>query len=223
MDADGLADIADLACHSGWLAALRGDPETAEITLAVLQEPPVSEDPQDMAMISLLEAFTAAARDQPENVLRHARGVLAHVETLGISAESQRWAWPLAARAAWDRQDTAATTELLTMLDSYQPGHVPPMLRAERDLCCARLASSGPGQAATAAFAAAISRLREHSTPYHLAHGLLDQAQHLARQADGDAAAAAVEEAADIARRLHCQPLLDRAADMTSADSGSVR
>jgi hypothetical protein len=109
------------------------------------------------------------------------------------------------------------------MLDSYQPGHVPPMLRAERDLCCARLASSGPGQAATAAFAAAISRLREHSTPYHLAHGLLDQAQHLARQADGDAAAAAVEEAADIARRLHCQPLLDRAADMTSADSGSVR
>jgi hypothetical protein len=92
------------------------------------------------------------------------------------------------------------------------------MLRAERDLCRARLASSGPGEAATVAFAAAISRLREHSTPYHLAHGLLDQAQHLARRADGDAAVAAVEEATAIARRLHCQPLLDRAADMTSAE-----
>ena len=32
------------------------------------------------------------------------------------------------------------------------------------------------------------------------------------------AAAAAVSEAADIARRLHCQPLLDRAADLTSAE-----
>ena len=218
MDADGLADIEYFACYRGWLAALRGDTETAEITLAAQQEIQVSEDPQDMSLISLVEAFTAAARGQPQNALRHTRGTLAHAETLGISAESLRWAWPLAARAACELQDTAATTELLTMLDSYQPGHVPPMLRAERDLCRARLPSSGTGQSATTAFASAISRLREHSTPYHLAHGLLDQAQHLARLDDSDAAAAAIEEARDIARRLHCQPLLDRAADITSAE-----
>ena len=51
-----------------------------------------------------------------------------------------------------------------------------------------------------AAFADAIAGLHQHSTPYHLAHGLLDQA-----------AAAATGEAACIARRLGCQPLLDRA------------
>ena len=37
------------------------------------------------------------------------------------------------------------------------------------------------------------------------------------RQGDTQAAAAAVEEARGIAERLRCQPLLDRAADLTPA------
>ena len=139
--------------------------------------------------------------------------VLAHADALGISHESLRWAWPLAARAAHDLGDTAATRELLALLDSYPPGHLAPMLRAERDLVRARLAARDGDQAAAASFAAAISGLRELSTPYHLAHGLLDHAQHLSRTRDADAAAAAIGEARDIARRLRCQPLLDRAAD----------
>jgi predicted amidophosphoribosyltransferase len=64
---------------------------------------------------------------------------------------------------------------------------------------------------AEVAFAAAISSLREHSTPYHLAHGLLDQAAHLLRTNEDEAAAAAISEAADIGERLRCRPLLDRA------------
>jgi len=56
------------------------------------------------------------------------------------------------------------------------------------------------------------------STPYHLAHGLLDYAQHLTGVSDNDAAAAASGEARDIARRLRCQPLLDRAAAATLAE-----
>ena len=82
------------------------------------------------------------------------------------------------------------------------------MQRAERDLARARLAAApdaGP------AFAAAISGLRELSTPYHLAHGLLDHAAHLSYLGDDQAAAAAASEAAGIAARLGCQPLLDRA------------
>jgi hypothetical protein len=47
--------------------------------------------------------------------------------------------------------------------------------------------------------------------PYHLAHGLLDHAAHLAAHGEAEAAAAATGEAAGIARRLRCQPLLDRA------------
>ena len=67
-----------------------------------------------------------------------------------------------------------------------------------------------------------IAALREHSTPYHLAHGLLDQAQHLGGRGEADAAAAAADEARGIARRLRCRPLLDRA-EMISAEPGVMR
>ena len=85
------------------------------------------------------------------------------------------------------------------------------MQRAERDLARARLTNDSTGPDAGAAFAAAITSLRQHSTPYHLAHGLLDHAEHLLRVGDDEAAAAATGEARGIAARLGCRPLLDRA------------
>ena len=85
------------------------------------------------------------------------------------------------------------------------------MQRAERDLARARLTAADGGPDAGAAFAAAITGLRQHSTPYHLAHGLLDHAAHLLRVGDKEAAGPAIDKAADIAERLRCQPLLDRA------------
>jgi len=187
--------------------------------LGALRDLRASEDPQDEAKISIAEAFTAAARHQPDKALHHARDTLSQVGALGISHECLCWAWPLAARAAHDLGDTTAIGELLTLLDSYQPGHLAPMLRAERDLTRARLADHHGESDATASFAAAITSLREHSTPYHLAHGLLDHAQHLSLRGDTDAAATAADEARDIARRLRCQPLLDRAA-ATSTEPG---
>jgi AAA ATPase domain len=216
-DGDGLADIGFLACYRGWLATLRGDAGTAQTVLAALPDLRASEQSQDKALISLAEAFTAATRRQPQDALRCARGTLAHADVIGISHFCLRWAWPLAARAAHELHDAAATGELLALLDSYPPGHLAPMQRAERDLARARLAARDGDQAAAASFAAAVSGLRERSTPYHLAHGLLDHAQHLTRLRDADAAAAAAGEARDIARRLRCQPLLDRAEDITPA------
>jgi hypothetical protein len=215
---DGLAEREALACYRGWLAALRGDAADAETTLAALPDLRTSEEPQDKARISIVEAFTAAARRQPLDALHDSRGTLAHVGALGINAEFTRWAWPLAARAAYDLGDAAATGELLALLDACQPGHLAPMQRAERDLVRARLAASG-GDPAAEPFASAISGLRELSTPYHLAHGLLDHAEYLARQGDGDAAALAVEEARTIGHRLRCQPLLDRADAIEGAAS----
>jgi len=116
-----------------------------------------------------------------------------------------------AARAAHDLADAAATAGLLALLDGYQPGQLAPMQRAERDLARARLAAADGAPDAGPAFAAAISGLRELSTPYHLAHGLLDHAARLSHLGEDQAAAAAVGEATDIAVRLGCQPLADRA------------
>jgi len=223
-DSDGLQDYPFLSCYRGLLAALRGDVGTAETMLASLGDLRTSEDLQMKSLISLVEASTAAARREYQDALRHARGALAHVGTLGISAEDQRWAWPLAARAAHELADFAAVRELLSLLDSYQPGQIAPMLRAERDLARARLAAAADGQPApasaatavtgqsvAASFAAAVIGLRERGTPYHLAHGLMDYAEYLTREGDTAAAAQPVVEARDIARRLRCQPLLDRA------------
>jgi class 3 adenylate cyclase/tetratricopeptide (TPR) repeat protein len=210
-DADGLTDNEHLSAFRGWLAALRGDTGTARAALAELQDLRASENPYDKALINLVEAFTAAARRQPGDTLRLARAALTHASTVGISSEVMRWAWPLATRAAHDLHDTTSTGELLAMLDSAQPGHLAPMLRVERDLAQARLAAGKHDAAAAELFTAAISRLREHSTPYHLAHGLLDHAQHLLGMDDREAAEAAISEARSIAERLGCQPILDRA------------
>ena len=73
------------------------------------------------------------------------------------------------------------------------------------------------GPAGDLAFAAAIAGLRQHSTPYHLAHGLLDNAEYLSHLDGGEAAAAIISEARDIAGCLRCQPLLDRAVDLLPA------
>ena len=218
-ESDALADIEILAVERGWLAAMRGDAGTAEAMLAGLQTLRASEDPQDQAKVSLAEAFTAAARGQPADALRHARAVMGHANALGISDGTLRWAWPLAARAAHDIGDTTGTSELLTLLDAYQPGQLAPMLHAERDLVRVRLAASDGNQVTETAFTTAVSGLREQSTLYHLAHGLLDHAEYITPLGDASAAAAALDEARDIGHRLRCQPLLGRAAHITTAKS----
>jgi hypothetical protein len=199
------------------VAALRGDTRAAQEALAGLGDQWATEDPQDRAYIAVAEAFTAAARRQPAAALRHARAALDPASVLGIGFEVSRWAWPLAARSAHDLADTATVAELLMLLDGYQPGQLAPMLSAERDLVRARLSAAEGNPGADVTFAAAIADLRQHSTPYHLAHGLLDHAAHLATRGDTTAVAAAIGEARDIGTQLGCQPVLDRAASMTPA------
>jgi tetratricopeptide (TPR) repeat protein len=191
-------------------AASRGDAATAEAMLATLQDSPASEEPQMRTALSSVRAMVAAVRGEPAEVLRHARDSFAHLDAVGPA--SLDGPWPLAVRAAFDLSDYATVGELLAMVDSVPPGHISPILRPERDLVRVRLAAADGDQAAGPLFARAISGLRELSTPYHLAHGLLDYAAYLNGQGDTAAAALAIDEAQSIGRHLRCQPLLDRAA-----------
>jgi hypothetical protein len=68
---------------------------------------------------------------------------------------------------------------------------------------------------AAAAFALAISELRELSTAYRLAHGCSTTPNTSPVSGDHAAAETAISEAYDIAQRLRCQPLLDLAAGLT--------
>jgi class 3 adenylate cyclase/tetratricopeptide (TPR) repeat protein len=211
VESDGLADIEYVQYGVAWLAALRGDAATAWGIIEAFRDLLASEDPVDQAMISVLKGLASAVAGQPQDALRHARTALTHVGLIGIGSGPLRWGWPLAVRAAHDSGDPAAVRDLIALLESFQPGQIAPLLRAERELALARLATADGGTAAAAPFAAAIASLREQSALYHLAHGLLDQAGYLASDGQADAASQAVAEARDIGRRLDCQPLLDRA------------
>jgi class 3 adenylate cyclase/tetratricopeptide (TPR) repeat protein len=218
VEADGLHDIDLLTVFRAWLAALQGNADSAEALLTGLHDLRASEDPQDKAALASAEAFTEVARGQTQIALRHARAALALTEIIGINGDQLQWAWPLACRAAHDLGDTAGTHALLGLIDAYRPGELAPMLRAERDLVHARLAVAAGTPDVGASFEHAIGALRSMSTPYHLAHGLIDHAEHLSSRGDATGAGLAVAEARDIAARLGCMPLLDRAA-RTTADS----
>jgi tetratricopeptide (TPR) repeat protein len=211
MEADGLSGNDYLVGYVAWLAALRGDAESAAETLAGMRDLRSSEDSQDKVFVGMVDAFAAVALGKPHDALRHARASVANSGPLGIAFGDTSWAWPLAVRVAHELGDAAAVGELLAELDAHPPGHVPARLRAERDLARARLAAAGGDPAAGQALAAAVAEVRAHGSPYHLAHALLDHAQRLLADGDTGAAEAAIGEARAIATGLRCQPLLDRA------------
>jgi class 3 adenylate cyclase/tetratricopeptide (TPR) repeat protein len=199
--ADGLDDHDYVLAHRAMLAGLRGDHAAARQLLDQVSRMRGSEDPQDLAMVSVCEAVAATAAGRPADALEHAQDALAHADVLGLPANSCRWAWPLAARAASALGEQGTVEKLLAMLDAAPIGQVPPILRAERDLARARLDPSA------SAFHGPIAALRRIPAPYHLAHGLLDQAPYV----EPAAASANVQEVADIAARLDCRPLAERA------------
>jgi class 3 adenylate cyclase/tetratricopeptide (TPR) repeat protein len=216
-DADGLAGNEFIVAHQAWLAAMRGDADRAQVMLADLPDHRASQEPQAQAQLSMMEAFTEAARRRPEAALRHARTTLAHAGAVGLSHDALRWAWPLAVRTAWELGDTRTVREQLALIDALQPGQLTPMLRAERDLARALLASENSENEDE--LAAAVACQRKQSTPYHLAHGLLDYAAVLSRRGEAEVAAEALDEATAIAVQLRCQPLLDRAAEVKPGEA----
>jgi class 3 adenylate cyclase/tetratricopeptide (TPR) repeat protein len=207
------SDLEGLNHRRAWLAALRGDIGRAGVLLDDRTEL-TTDDAWDLASISTTRAFLAIADGQPVDALTHATAALDHSRGLGICFEAMRWGWPLAARAAHDIGDAEAAHQLLARLDAYPAGHHPPMLRAERALVEARLAARDDQSTAADRFAAAVEMLRSMSTPYHLAHGLIDHAEFLTRTSDLAGAGMALDEAGDIAQRLGCEPLRDRMAQL---------
>jgi tetratricopeptide (TPR) repeat protein len=212
---EGLSDdtlsSAHVVTYAAILPALRGDVAAADAAAAGLVAMRSSEDPQDLAAAAVVDALRAAARNEPAEVLRHSRAAIAHAPALGVSHECMLWAWPLAARTAHELGDTTVLLELLSALDGYPVGHVPPLLRAERSLARARFRAVAGDSQTDPAFASAITELRAFGSPYHLAHALLDQAEHLAATGDSPAAGVLIDEARTIATGLGAQPLLERA------------
>jgi tetratricopeptide (TPR) repeat protein len=199
------------ATYARAVPALRGDvaaipPEHPGIT--ALRS---SEDPQDLAIAVFIDALVAAAQGELAEALRHAQTVLTHAPALGIAHESVLFSWPLGARIAAQLGQDATVEEFLTLLDGHPVGMVPPLLRAERDLARARQRAAAGDPEADAAFVTAIDALRAFGSPYHLAHALLDRADHLAGLGAADQAARLRDQARDIGERLGAPALIERA------------
>ncbi len=203
---------------AGWLAGLRGHGEQVAVVQESLARHRQSESAQDRADLDFVDALAALCSGDVVGALGHAMAVLERASSLGIGADVPRWAWPLAARAAWSLGERTTLERLLAMLDAHPVGHVPPVLRAERQLVVALLAADGeaPGTAsAVVGVRGAVGSLREVGNPYQLAHGLIDLAEVLARAGE-DGVDAALAEVRAIAERLNCPPLLARAASISS-------
>ncbi len=203
---------------AGVVAGLRGDADGAASAVLALSSVTVGDDIQALAGLGLLRALAAAAAGDEREALTRSAEVLTYRDELAIRHETERWAWPVAARAARTLGDTDTAHRLVSMLDSYPIGHLPPILRAQRKLVAALLAAVGEPAAATAAAPAvrdAVGTLREVGNPYHLAHGLIDLAEVLARAGEGGVDAA-LAEARAIGAQLRCPPLLERAASVGS-------
>jgi class 3 adenylate cyclase/tetratricopeptide (TPR) repeat protein len=210
-EAEGLSDQSYLLCLGGLLDALRGAVTPSAAVQAAVTKLSVSEDQQDQAEASLIEAFTAVAGGRQAAALEHARLVVGHMDAMGVGAEQIRWGWPLAVRVAHEVGDLDGEREMVALLDTHPRGHLPPLLQAERKLARARLTAVADADQGAAALTAAVVAARQVGSRYHLAHALLDQAAHLWNIGDGVAAGAAADEAGAIAAQLRAGPLLRRA------------
>ena len=177
----------------------------------------VREGPQELADEALVASLIAYVEGDLAASLRHARICLGFSDVLGMRCETSRWSWSVASRAAFELGDDVAVEELLGRLDDLPAGHVPPLLRAERELARARLASSQRDAEADVLFHGALQQLRELGSPWHLGHALVDASQHH-QTGNVEMAAALLEEARGRAAAVGALPVLDRIAKLDEPD-----
>jgi class 3 adenylate cyclase/tetratricopeptide (TPR) repeat protein len=221
VDEVGAVGLEFLYVEQALIAGLRGDVTTARDLLAETDEFELTADLQSQSLIAWTRGVLADAERRPADALVATAEILHRLPEVGFSSDSPRWAWPLASKCGYEIADVAELERLDTLIAGYRPGEIPPMIQAERELNQARIAARSADPAAAERFAAAIATMRTRSTPYHLAHGLLDYAEHLASLGRAGDGSPFIEEARTIGERLGAGPLVLRSADMAEK-SGSL-
>src|ERR1051325_2797428 len=97
------------------------------------------------------------------------------------------------------------------------------MVQSERALTLARIAAQTGAPAHEELFESAVAMMRTLGTPYHLAQGLLDYAEHMGGTGRAAQAVPRVEEAQRIGERLGAVTLVARAVDVGARLGADVR
>ncbi|MFC4021177.1 ATP-binding protein [Micromonospora sp. GCM10011542] len=184
---------------------------------------PAADEPVDRALAFLTRPYlwpnhrlplhelgieAALAADDKVEAVRAARVALADEHLPQLPREG----WPLLSAAArtaarvGDRELAAAVAALAADLPARHPA-----ARAHAAQVTALLA---PGARALPAWRAAVNAWRADGQPYPLGRALLALAEAAAAEGERDEVAAAITEAADIARRLGAKPLGEAAATL---------
>jgi class 3 adenylate cyclase/predicted ATPase len=209
----GVTDGDLLSFPAALLAALRGqDDRLAEISGTITRLG--REDVESQSFARFFVALGAHARGDATAALAGAMACLEDVGHLGYVDEAARWAWPLAARTAERLGDTTAFERLVEMIQAHPPGHLPPALRAERDLALLRTGRAED----PLLWQASVAALRQSGHAHALATGLVDYALYLQGRGEAGAAGAVLDEARTIAARLGAVPLLERVDQLSDRD-----
>ncbi len=199
------------------LLAMSGAPVTLPALESAGNAEPASDEPQEIAALASALGAAALSSGEYADALAHAHRALDQAHAVSLRSDTTRWAWAIAADAALALGDHAEVDRLLDWLDTHPRGHIPPVLRAERQRIDARRQANRGDPGSGQAFDAATQAFRELGSPYHLAVGLLDHAEHLAATGDAAAAEPLAVKARSIAEGLGAKPLLTRARRLTPA------
>jgi tetratricopeptide (TPR) repeat protein len=205
------------------LSVFLGEDVQTAAMLGRLQGESASEEPQEAAFLELALAIGSSYQGRQRDALAHATRALSYGETYGPSHGSIRWGWPIAAEAALTLGYHAEVNRLLEWLDGHQPGHVPPLLRAERIRIWARKLAADNEAEAASAFDSALSAFRDFGSPYHVAVGLVDYAEYLHETGETERAHELAAEAEAITARLGARPLSERARRISPSTAERVQ
>ncbi|HYO31966.1 MAG TPA: hypothetical protein VES21_03885, partial [Nocardioidaceae bacterium] len=224
---DELGDNQTIAQSGAILHALSGDEAALSAVLASVDATASTEDPQDRAATATALAAATYSRGNYTEALQHAQRGIDEGHVLNMRNDAVRWAWPIAADAALALGQESTVEQLIAQIDSYPVGHVASVLRVERQRIWARLLAVRNDPEAAPAFDTATQALRQFGSPYHLAVGLLDQAEYVSEHGNEAAAAELAAEADALASRLGALTLRERAhrllADVTSPEPRPVQ
>ena len=212
---DELADDPSVAVSAALLHAMSDDQGKLTAALTTLEAWADSEDLQDRASRANAQAAAAASTGDHKEALRHARQALECGAALGLRSDAVRWSWPIAADAALALGDETELARLVSTLDGHRPGHLPPVLRADRLRISARILASKNDVTAAETFDAATLAFRDLGSPYHLAVGLLDHASYLLATGNPVGAEQLAAEAVAIGENLGASPLRERSHRIT--------
>ncbi len=172
-----------------------------------------SDDAQDRTAFLVAEAAVAFSENRFEEALAAAASSARDaVQTLGLTSESFRLAWPLALESALLSEEPDLARSLLAIVAQAPPGHVPPYLHAQmsRYTALTDVAARADASTVEAHLRSAVDELRRLGYLYWLARAKADLATWLRSQGRNAEAENHLRDAVRTLTELGAQPDLDR-------------